>query len=40
MPRGETGSRHAGGAISIIGLRKEFDGVTAVDGIDLEIEPG
>src|SRR6201999_786467 len=24
----------------IIGLRKEFDGVTAVDGIDLEIEPG
>src|SRR3954466_47817 len=40
MPDGETGSRHGGGAISIIGLRKEFDGVTAVDGIDLEIEPG
>ena len=41
MPRGETGSRRtSGGAVSIIGLRKEFDGVTAVDGIDLEIEPG
>jgi len=40
MPRGETGSDHTGGAISIIGLRKEFDGVTAVDGIDLEIQPG
>ena len=40
MPHGETGSRHSGGAISIIGLRKEFDGVTAVDGIDLEIKPG
>ena len=40
MPRGETKSHHNSGAISIIGLRKEFDGVTAVDGIDLEIEPG
>ncbi len=40
MPRGGTGSQRTGGAISIIGLRKEFDGVTAVDGIDLEIEPG
>ena len=41
MPGGETGShRTSGGAISIVGLRKEFDGVTAVDGIDLEIEPG
>ena len=41
MPRDETGShRTRGGAISIIGLRKEFDGVTAVDGIDLEIEAG
>jgi len=40
MPRGETGSRQGGGAISIVGLRKEFDGVTAVDGIDLEIMPG
>jgi spermidine/putrescine transport system ATP-binding protein len=39
MPRGEAGSRHTGGAISIIGLRKEFDGVTAVDGIDVEIKP-
>ena len=40
MPRGDAGPDHAGGAISIVGLRKEFDGVTAVDGIDLEIEPG
>src|SRR5215218_7428713 len=40
MARGEPGSRHTGGSISIVGLRKEFDGVTAVDGIDLEIEPG
>src|SRR3954462_6227931 len=40
MPRGETGSRQGGGAISIVGLRKEFDGVTAVDGIDLEIKSG
>jgi spermidine/putrescine transport system ATP-binding protein len=40
MPHGEAGSRHSGGAISIIGLRKEFDGVTAVDGIDLEIKSG
>ena len=36
----EAAARHGGGAISIVGLRKEFDGVTAVDGIDLEIEPG
>src|SRR3954468_6557467 len=40
MPRGEAGSPQGGGAISIVGLRKEFDGVTAVDGIDLEIKPG
>jgi spermidine/putrescine transport system ATP-binding protein len=40
MARGEPGSQHTGGSISIVGLRKEFDGVTAVDGIDLEIEPG
>ena len=40
MPRGDAEAPHAGGAISIVGLRKEFDGVTAVDGIDLEIEPG
>ena len=40
MARGEPGSHHTGGSISIVGLRKEFDGVTAVDGIDLEIEPG
>ena len=29
-----------GGAISILGLRKDYDGVTAVDGIDLEIGAG
>jgi spermidine/putrescine transport system ATP-binding protein len=40
MPRGEPGSPHTGGSISIVGLRKEFDGVTAVDGIDLQIEAG
>jgi spermidine/putrescine transport system ATP-binding protein len=40
MPRGDAGTHQTGGAISIIGLRKEFDGVTAVDGIDLEIESG
>jgi len=40
MARGEPGSQHTGGSISIVGLRKEFDGVTAVDGIDIEIEPG
>ena len=32
--------RPTGGSISIVGLRKEFDGVTAVDGIDLEITSG
>ncbi|MFZ0324323.1 MAG: ABC transporter ATP-binding protein [Actinomycetes bacterium] len=30
----------AGGAIDLVGLRKEFDGVVAVDGIDLEIPAG
>jgi spermidine/putrescine transport system ATP-binding protein len=40
MGRGETESPRTGGAISIVGLRKEFDGFTAVDGIDLEIKPG
>src|SRR5829696_7940667 len=40
MPRHRTPHRTGGGAISIICLRKEFDGVTAVDGIDLEIQPG
>jgi spermidine/putrescine transport system ATP-binding protein len=39
MARGEPGPRHTGGAISLVGLRKEFGGVTAVDGIDLEIKP-
>src|SRR6478752_10675961 len=40
MPSGEAGPRRSGGTISIIGLRKEFEGVTAVDGIDLEIKSG
>jgi spermidine/putrescine transport system ATP-binding protein len=42
MPRDRNGSprTRGGGAISILGLRKEFEGVTAVDGIDLEIEAG
>jgi spermidine/putrescine transport system ATP-binding protein len=40
MPAGETLTSRSGGSISIVALRKEFDGVTAVDGIDLEIKPG
>jgi len=40
MARGEPAHDHGGGSISIVGLRKEFDGVTAVDGIDIEINPG
>src|ERR1044072_9668627 len=40
MPGGDAASPRGGGAISIVGLRKEFDEVTAVDGIDLEIKPG
>jgi spermidine/putrescine transport system ATP-binding protein len=40
MRPGETGSHPTGGAISVIGLRKDYDGVTAVAGIDLEIKPG
>jgi spermidine/putrescine transport system ATP-binding protein len=40
MARREQGSSDTGGAISIVGLRKEFDGVTAVDGIDVQIKPG
>src|SRR5919205_1164016 len=40
MTRGDPGSPHTGGSISIVGLRKEFDSVTAVDGIDIEIKPG
>ena len=40
MPPGEPARAQTGGSISIIGLRKEFEGVTAVDGIDLEIKPG
>src|SRR3954465_2952846 len=40
MARGEAGSHHTGGSISSVGLRKDFDEVTAVDGIDIEIKPG
>src|SRR3954462_7067562 len=40
MARGAPGSQHTGGSLSIVGLRKEFDGVTAVDGIDVEIGAG
>jgi spermidine/putrescine transport system ATP-binding protein len=40
MPHGDSLTARTGGSISIVGLRKEFDGVTAVDGIDLEIKPG
>src|SRR3954462_11465500 len=40
MARGAPGSQHTGGSLSIVGLRKEFEGVTAVDGIDVEIHPG
>src|SRR3954451_13397402 len=40
MPRGDAGTKHTGGSISIVGLRKDFDEVTAVDGIDIDIEPG
>ena len=29
-----------GGSISIVGLRKEFEGVTAVDGLDIDIRGG
>ena len=32
--------KQGGGSIEIRGLRKEFDGVTAVDGIDITIQPG
>jgi spermidine/putrescine transport system ATP-binding protein len=39
MARGEPAHKTSG-AISIIGLRKEFGSVAAVDGIDLEIKPG
>jgi spermidine/putrescine transport system ATP-binding protein len=40
MSRDEPAADHAGGSISIVGLRKEFDGVTAVDGIDVDIQAG
>jgi spermidine/putrescine transport system ATP-binding protein len=40
MPDGNPLTERTGGSISIVALRKEFDDVTAVDGIDLEIKPG
>src|SRR3954466_15057379 len=40
MAAHEQRQHHTGGSISIVGLRKEFDGITAVDCIDLEIQPG
>src|SRR3954453_1412850 len=40
MARAEAPRQHTGGAISIVGLSKDFEGVTAVDGIDVEINPG
>jgi spermidine/putrescine transport system ATP-binding protein len=40
MAQNESQTSRLGGAISIIGLRKVFDAVTAVDGIDIDIRPG
>jgi spermidine/putrescine transport system ATP-binding protein len=40
MSRVEPAADQIGGSISIVGLRKEFDGVTAVDGIDVDIKAG
>jgi spermidine/putrescine transport system ATP-binding protein len=40
MASGEPAPEQSGGAISIVGLRKEFDGVVAVDGIDVDIDGG
>ena len=34
------GQARTGGSISIVGLRKEFEGVTAVDGLDIDIRGG
>jgi spermidine/putrescine transport system ATP-binding protein len=36
----EGGRRHGSGTISVRGLRKEFEGVVAVDGIDVDIAAG
>jgi spermidine/putrescine transport system ATP-binding protein len=36
----ELEATRAGGSISIVGLRKDFDEVVAVDGIDIDIRPG
>src|SRR5262245_49529997 len=35
----EVGGRH-GGRIELVGLRKQFGDIAAVDGVDLTIEPG
>ena len=40
MPPGDDGAPRGGGAISLIGLRKDFEAVAAVDGIDVEIGAG
>jgi spermidine/putrescine transport system ATP-binding protein len=40
MAPDEPQTSRTGGSISIVGLRKEFDGVTAVDGIDVDIRAG
>ncbi|HEY2879572.1 ABC transporter ATP-binding protein [Nocardioides sp.] len=40
MARGDPASQHPGGSISIVGLRKDFGEVTAVDGINIDIGAG
>src|SRR4051794_37922412 len=39
MSRGEPARHHTGGSLSIVGLRQEVDGVTALDGVDPAIDP-
>jgi spermidine/putrescine transport system ATP-binding protein len=40
MALGARRTARAGGSISMIGLRKDFGPVTAVDGIDIDVKPG
>jgi branched-chain amino acid transport system ATP-binding protein/branched-chain amino acid transport system permease protein len=40
VPLAAPGVRHDGAALSVRGLMKHFGGVTAVDGVDIEVEPG
>ncbi len=40
MAQAERQVARTGGSISLIGLRKDFGPVTAVDGIDIDIQPG